>query len=141
MIPYGYRIVDGKAVADDISSSRLLRFYKNFLSGLPMSAAAKEAGLPVCPSLYPSLFYRAVYIGTDFYPAIMTPSYQLQLQAEYERRRASSNQGRHKRPKKTVPIHMYFRLRYPAPPAAADPVQSLYDRIKPINSINSKAAT
>lgn len=131
MTPYGYKIVDGRAVVDAEAAWRLLRFFELFLSGSSMSTAAREADLTVCASSYPRLFYRTIYTGDDFYPAIIAQYYQDQLIAEYERRRASSNQGVHKKLRKAVPIHTCFRLRYPASVDTEDPVTALYDRIKP----------
>ena len=42
-IPYGYRIVGGKAVIDSEAKERLDVFFDEYLSGASISKAAKEA--------------------------------------------------------------------------------------------------
>ena len=43
--PFGYRIEDGKAVIDEAAAAQVRDLYKNYLSGLSLTNAAKEAGL------------------------------------------------------------------------------------------------
>lgn len=43
--PYGYRIENGKAVIDEAAAAQVQALYKNYLSGLSLTNAAKEAGL------------------------------------------------------------------------------------------------
>ena len=42
--PYGYRIEEGKAVIDEAAAAQVRELYKNYLSGLSLTNAAKEAG-------------------------------------------------------------------------------------------------
>ena len=42
--PFGYRIENGKAVMDEAAASQIRELYKNYLSGLSLTNAAKEAG-------------------------------------------------------------------------------------------------
>jgi len=43
--PYGYRIENGQAVIDEAAASVIRMLYKNYLSGMGLMDAAKEAGL------------------------------------------------------------------------------------------------
>lgn len=43
--PFGYRIENGKAVIDEAAAAQVRDLYKNYLSGLSLTNAAKEAGL------------------------------------------------------------------------------------------------
>ena len=43
--PYGYRIENGKAVIDEAAATQVRELYKNYLSGLSLTNAAKKAGL------------------------------------------------------------------------------------------------
>ena len=124
-IPYGYRVADGKAVIHPEEASALRRYFREYLSGAPMTQAARAAGLPHAPASLPNLFRRKEYIGTDYYPPLISPAYQQALIREWEKRRV-------KRPKKTgarkaVRIFTDFRLDRPEGPAA-----ELYARIRPI---------
>ena len=42
-IPFGYRIVDGKAQIDPVESAQLKKYFSLYLGGLSMAEAAKEA--------------------------------------------------------------------------------------------------
>ncbi|MGL4332907.1 MAG: hypothetical protein ACRCSR_08980 [Bacteroidales bacterium] len=43
--PYGYRIENGQAIIDEAAAATILNLYKNYLSGMGLSDAAKKAGL------------------------------------------------------------------------------------------------
>lgn len=43
--PFGYRIENGKAVIDEAAAAQVRDLCKNYLSGLSLTNAAKEAGL------------------------------------------------------------------------------------------------
>ena len=45
--PYGYKIVNGMAVIDEIEGAAVRKLYEGYLSGLGLQAAADEAGIPV----------------------------------------------------------------------------------------------
>lgn len=44
-IPYGYKIVNGKAVADPEQSAQVRQLVRFYLDGLSQNAAAREAGI------------------------------------------------------------------------------------------------
>lgn len=67
-IPYGYRIVGGKAEIDPEAKERLDIFFDEYLSGASISKAAKEAGIPHQHSVMAALMRNPVYLGTDYYP-------------------------------------------------------------------------
>ena len=48
--PFGYRIENGKAVIDEAATAQIRDLYKNYLSGLSLTNAAKEAGLTLLHS-------------------------------------------------------------------------------------------
>ena len=103
-IPYGYRIINGEAVIDKSESSRLLFFYKEFLTGNTLSTAAEKAGLTCSHSTLPLFLKRKEYTGTEFYPAIITKEYQDLLIAEWKKRKSSPTA----RPVRRVTIHTSF---------------------------------
>lgn len=43
--PFGYQIENGKAVIDEAATAQVRDLYKNYLSGLSLTNAAKKAGL------------------------------------------------------------------------------------------------
>ncbi len=64
--PYGYRIVDGRAVIDEAAATQIRELYKNYLSGLSLTNAAKEAGLDLLHSGATRMMRNKHYLGDDF---------------------------------------------------------------------------
>ena len=97
-IPFGYEIIDGKAVINEQKVKQLRLYFERYLSGQSMADAARVAHLPVSSSTYPHLFKRKEYCGTDYYPAVITKEYQAQLVAEWQRRKDEHPRRRRKQP-------------------------------------------
>ena len=70
-IPYGYRIENGMAVIDDAAALQVRKLYKNYLSGMSLVNAAKEAGLDLLHSGAKRMMRNKHYLGDSFYPAII----------------------------------------------------------------------
>ena len=69
--PFGYRIENGTAVIDKPTATKLRQLYKNYLSGMSLSKAAAEAGIPTYHGTAKRLMETAHYLGDDFYPSII----------------------------------------------------------------------
>ena len=90
--PFGYRIENGTAVIDESTATKLRQLYKNYLSGMSLSKAAAEAGIPTYQGTAKRLMETAHYLGDDFYPAIIDKTtYQ---KAQKERKRQATMLGR-----------------------------------------------
>ena len=90
--PFGYRIENGTAVIDKPAAVKLRQLYKNYLSGMSLSKAAAEAGIPTYHGTAKRLMETAHYLGDDFYPAIIDKdTYQ---KAQEERIRRATKLGR-----------------------------------------------
>ena len=46
-IPYGYRIVDGKAVVDEVQAEQVRSFFEEYISGKALKVAAENVGLKI----------------------------------------------------------------------------------------------
>lgn len=133
-IPFGYRIVGGKAEIDEREAYQLKLYFKNYLEGDSMSAAAKSAGLACSSSTYPHLLKRKEYTGTDYYPAIISPEYQKRLISEWEKRKGESPRMPKKHIQKGVRIYTDFKIvraRGYDPEDPVDCAAALYQRIRP----------
>lgn len=84
--PYGYRIEDGKAVIDEAAATQVRELYKNYLSGLSLTNAAKEAGLDLLHSGAKRMMRNSHYLGDDFYPAIIDKESFDAVEAELSKR-------------------------------------------------------
>lgn len=70
-IPYGYEIVDGKAVVNEEQAENVRNFYKGYIAGLALTVAAKEVGLNLYHGSAGRMLRNRHYLGDDFYPAIV----------------------------------------------------------------------
>lgn len=93
--PYGYRIENGKAVIDEAAAAQVQALYKNYLSGLSLTNAAKEAGLDLLHSGAKRMMRNNHYLGDDFYPTIIDKESFDAVEAELGKR--SSKLGREDR--------------------------------------------
>ena len=133
-VPFGYRIEDGAAVIDPEEASALKLYFKRYLDGQSMSRAAREAQIPCSSTALPHFFKRKEYLGTDFYPALITEDYQRQLLAEYESRRRKQVRMAPGYSEKGVRLYKEFRLARIRSYDSGDPVDcaaALYQRIRP----------
>ena len=69
--PLGYRIENGIAIIDEPAAAKLRLLYKNYLSGMSLSKAATEAGIPTYHETAKRLMETAHYLGDSFYHAIL----------------------------------------------------------------------
>ena len=95
--PYGYKIVNGMAVIDEIEGAAVRKLYEGYLSGLGLQAAADEAGIPVNHCQAKRMMLNKKYLGTDYYPALVSEDIMEQVKAELTRR--AGNLGRVFEPK------------------------------------------
>ena len=127
-IPFGYRIVDGKAQIDQEEAHILKTYFSLYLEGLSMAEAAHEAGLHCSTTSFRNLLKKKEYTGTDYYPAIISPEYQEKLMVERERRKAESLRKPKDRVPKGVRIYTRFRMEDNNPD---DSVETMYLKIVP----------
>ena len=134
-IPFGYRIENGMALIDGKEEEVLRLYFQRYLEGLSMAEAAEEAGLSCSSTTLPLFFRRREYLGTEFYPALITEEYQKRLLAEYEARRRKRERAEVRRPKKAVRIYTRFSLSEDKGCVSEDPAEAakaFYERIRPI---------
>ena len=84
--PYGYKIVNGMAVIDEIEGAAVRKLYEGYLSGLGLQAAADEAGIVVNHCQAKRMMLNKKYLGTDYYPALVSEDIMEQVKAELTRR-------------------------------------------------------
>lgn len=85
-IPFGYRIVDGRAVIDDEQANQLKIIYTCYLNGKGLVESAKEAGIDSCHGSVGRMLDNKKYLGTDYYPQIIDAATFAKIQAERTRR-------------------------------------------------------
>ncbi|MGL4791533.1 MAG: recombinase, partial [Anaerotignaceae bacterium] len=70
-IPYGYEIVDGKAVINEEEAEQVRGFFKEYIKGLSLTSAAKKVGLNIYHGSAGRMLKNKYYLGTEFYPKIV----------------------------------------------------------------------
>lgn len=135
-IPFGYRIVDGKAQINEAEARQLKKYFSLYLDGATMAEAAREAGIQCSPTTFRNLLRRKEYCGTDYYPAIISSDYQEGLESEWERRKGQTVRQPKGRIPKGVRVYTDFRMAKKGTElvGSADPVEQmnlLYQRIRP----------
>ena len=84
--PYGYKIVNGLAVIDEVEGAAVKKLYEGYLSGLGLQAAADEAGINISHSQAKRMMLNKKYLGTDYYPALITEDKMEQVKTELAKR-------------------------------------------------------
>lgn len=132
-VPFGYKIVEGKAVIDQEEVVILWTFFTKFLEGKSMAEAARAAKFPGSSAVLSAYIHKPEYVGTDFYPAIISEEYQKKLIDEYETRKGKCYLPK-ERPVKGVRLYKEFRFAKKEFPHAGDPadcVEAYYRGIEP----------
>lgn len=108
--PFGYRIRKGKAVIDEPAAEKIRQLYKNYLGGLSMENAAKEAGIETYHGTVKRMMENRHYLGDDFYPAIIDGD--TFTEAMLERQRRMKALGRTERIKSTTQRNAPVNFRF-----------------------------
>lgn len=69
--PYGYRVENGKAVADEEETKQIKLLFESYLSGDSLATAAKKTGIKAFHAKIGNMLKNKRYVGDDFYPAIV----------------------------------------------------------------------
>ena len=69
--PFGYKVENGKAVIDEPAAEQLKTLYLNYLSGMALVKAAKEAGIDTYHGTVSKMLANRRYLGDSFYPQII----------------------------------------------------------------------
>ena len=111
--PYGYRIENGKAVINEATASAIRKLFKNYLSGMGLTEAAREAGLTAYHGTAKRILQNRYYLGDNFYPAIIDRDTFDLVSTELVKR--ATQMGRLDKVKATVikPIPTSFTMKQP----------------------------
>ena len=99
--PYGYRIDNGQAVIDEEQAAAVRKLLESYLGGMGFAAAVEAAGLHVTHTQAKRMLTNEKYLGTDYYPAIITKEEMEAVIAEKDKRARAL--GRIRAPKEPGP--------------------------------------
>ena len=84
--PYGYRIEMVQAVIDEEQAAAVRTLLESYLGGMGFAAAVEAAGLHVTHTQAKRMLTNEKYLGTDYYPALITREEMDAVIAEKDRR-------------------------------------------------------
>lgn len=117
-IPYGYKIVEGKAVVDQMEASKLKELFNAYLSGLSLMDAAEKAGIKRYHATIARMLTNKRYLGDEYYPKIIDRDTFYKVEDEKIRRAKMLGRIWDGKPKDEV--NKSFRFSMPTP-------EELYD--------------
>lgn len=120
--PFGYKVVDGKAVIDEVAAGQLREMYKGFLEGKSLVVAARDVGIETYHGTVTRMLGNKKYLGTDYYPQIIDQeTFDKTLEEKQKRMDALGRNNRQKlRKEKSLPITFHFK---PAELSYTDPFE------------------
>lgn len=121
-IPYGYRIENGCAVTEPDEAASIRKFIRFYLAGCSIREAASRASLPLCNSAARHILLNRIYLGDDYYPAVIDRATFAQVSAERELRYNRLGRFGNRGPVPAIPIRTTFRMK-PHKPSDSDPLQ------------------
>lgn len=113
-IPLGYKIVNGKAVIDEFQAITIKKIYDNYLSGMSLTEAAKNAGTKIYHCSVKKILQNPIYLGNSFYPALIDECTFQRAREELNKR--AEKLGRINRILKEIPgakIPVNFHMKNP----------------------------
>lgn len=70
-IPYGYKIINGKAEVDEKQAEVVIKLFDGYIAGLGLKPAAENAGLDIYHGSAWRMLRNTHYLGDEYYPAII----------------------------------------------------------------------
>lgn len=108
-IPYGYEIVDGKAIIIESRAKQVQLLFTKFLEGESLVTASKSSSLNLTHSQIGRLLEKKDYCGTDFYPPIISVELFKEVQEERKIRAQKLGRVNKAKPEKIVEPDTTFK--------------------------------
>ena len=140
MVPYGYTIENGRVKVDPEAAARIREFVRSYLDGLSITKANQIAEIPLSINSLYSLLQNNIYMGTDYYPQILSEEVFHSVQ-EARKTRTHPKTVSEAQP---MPAKDRFRLKMPTQKprraAAASNAAYLYSLIVPAPDGDTRAS-
>ena len=108
--PYGYRIINGKAVIDEKSAGQIKILFQSYLTGDSLATAANKADIKAFHAGISRMLQNKRYLGDEYYPALIDPGTFAAAEAERIRRAEKLGRVREPKVKKEVVYPTAFRI-------------------------------
>lgn len=119
-IPYGYLITDGKAQVSPGQAEKLKSFFSLYLDGNSIQSAGSRAGIELDRTTLGRMLCSPVYLGTEYYPPIISRDLFEAAARERERRHRNKGAKKIRKGHTVLPVHTVFTMKkaevhYPDP--------------------------
>lgn len=112
-VPFGYNIVNGRAVIDETESVMIKKLYESYLDGNSLVNAAKEAGIDYNHTSVSRLLLNKKYLGDNYYPPLIDKETYNKVVEEKEKRAIALGRVNRIKPKKEIILPSKFKMRKP----------------------------
>ena len=102
MTLFGYSIKNGKAFIDKENAVKVQKLFDGYIRGLSLRTAALEAGIDTFHGSAGRMLQNKKYVGTEFYPAIV--SEEIFDKVQEERKKRAVKLGRVREVEEDLPI-------------------------------------
>lgn len=99
---FGYEIKNGKAYIDKEKADKVQKLFAGYISGKALRTAALEAGIDTYHGSAGRMLQNKKYMGTDYYPAII--SEEIFNKVQEERNHRAVKLGRVRETEEELPI-------------------------------------
>jgi len=129
-MPYGYQIVNGKAVPNPTDAEKIKNFFTMYLTGLSIKKAGTIAEIPLTPRTLKRILINPIYGGADpFYPPLIpTETSNQAIRTAQVRTHPSKKKARN-----IMPVDNEFI--FVRSSSCTGSVQELFDRIIPVRAM------
>lgn len=110
MTLFGYTIKNGKVYIDKEKAAKVQKLFNGYISGLALRTAALEAGIDTFHGSAGRMLQNKKYMGTDFYPTIISEKTFVKAQSERENRAVKL--GRVREVEEDLPIISPVKFRW-----------------------------
>ena len=111
--PFGYKIVDGRAVIDEPEATKLKQMYESYLAGKSLLVSSKEAGINCFHGSASRMLLNKRYLGDDYYPPLIDKETYDRIVEEKEKRATALGRVDRIKPKQETVIPCKFKMRKP----------------------------
>ncbi len=110
-IPYGYKIVDARAVLDEETSKKVKMLFNEYLKLGSIQAANRVVGIDKKHSVIGSILKNKIYLGTDFYPRLIdNETFQKVQKRRGQRTKMLGRVHKHKKTKEVQQKSFHYEI-------------------------------
>lgn len=108
--PYGYRIINGKAVINEQAAEQIKVLFQSYLTGDSLATAANKADIKAFHAGISRMLQNKRYLGDEYYPGLIDSDTFTAAEAERIRRAEKLGRVREPKVKKEVIYPTAFRI-------------------------------